>query len=114
MILERGSKLLVVHRRLFESDRARYFIGTVDDFDATIARVTGYSWTQNLLDGQFSRKEDERSKLVSLASDGLILYCLHPAAKLASLEFETTPQGRVYLTDGGTLRMDLTENAAEK
>lgn len=114
MILERGSKLLVVHRRLFEGDRSRYFIGTVDDFDAGVARITGHSWAQNLLDGQFTRKEDERSKIISLTSDGLIVYCLYPTVKLDKLAFETTPQGRVYLSDGGDLHMDLSETATEK
>lgn len=114
MILEPGSKLLIVHRRLFEGDRARYFIGLVDDFDAGVAQVTGHSWAQTIMSGPFRRKEDKRTKLIPLTSDGLIIYCLPPTVMLERLTFESTSQGRVYLNDGAEFRMDLTENASEK
>ena len=44
MILEVGSKLLVVHRRLFENDKSRYFIGKVEHCEDAVARVSGHTW----------------------------------------------------------------------
>jgi hypothetical protein len=55
MILERGAKVLVSHRRLFELDHGRYFIGVVEAYDAGVARVCGHTWTRDGYKGHFKR-----------------------------------------------------------
>jgi len=44
MILQEGDKIMVVHRRLFENDKARYFIGIVDGYENGIIKVSGHTW----------------------------------------------------------------------
>ena len=110
MILEVGSKVLVVNRRMFENDKERFFIGLVDNCENGLAQVTGHTWVKDNFNGAFVRKEDLRTKVVALASPGLIVYLLPSAIQYNQLRFEMTDNGQVWLRDGGPhFKMDLSE-----
>jgi len=108
MILETGSKILVAHRRLFAGDHARFFAGVVEGYEAGIVRVCGHTWQMDAYQGTFQRKEDERTKLLSLSSGTLIVYVLPSTADMASLHLASTC-GEITLCDANGPVMDLTE-----
>jgi len=111
MILEAGNKVLVVHRRLFESDQGRLFIGVVDGYENGLAKIKGTTWLRDQYLGTFVKKEDPRTKILSITSGTLIFYQLPLDTKLDSVQFTTDDRGGTHLTDGGELKMDLTERA---
>ena len=76
MILEPGNKILISHRRLFDADEPRYFIGEVVAYEADIVKVAGYSFVRDVVSGRVLRKDDKRTKLASLASGALLMYQL--------------------------------------
>lgn len=41
MILTQGSKVLICHRRLFEEDQPRLFVGIADAYEDGLAKVAG-------------------------------------------------------------------------
>lgn len=110
MILEKGDLLLVVHRRLFESDGQRYFIGLVESYETGIARVTGHSWVREQIAGVWIQKPEPRTKILALSSGTLIVYQLPPSLSLQKLRMEIQKTDRTVLTDGDKFHMDLTEN----
>lgn len=112
MVIPSGSKLLIVHRRLFEADESRFFIGIVERTEDGIAKVSGYTWTRDIFTGMFRRKEDRRTKLIALSSGALIIYEIESTADLEAIRFELTPEGRFMVGDGKRFRMDLTEHPA--
>jgi len=109
MILEKGSKVLAVHRRLFETDHSRFFIGVVDGYEDGLARITGTTWLRDQVSGSYRVKKDERTKILSLTSGTCIFYELPMTTDLSAITFSTDGHGGVFMTDGGALRMDLTE-----
>lgn len=108
MILENGTKVLVSHRRLFEGDHARYFVGIVEGYEHGIARICGHTWSRDGYQGQYRRKEDERTKIVSIASGAVMLYALPSHVDLASLRV-FGEGGEVFLGDERGWRMDISE-----
>ena len=108
MLVEMGSKLLVVHRRLFLDDASRFFIGSVESYDVGVARVRGHTWVKDPLAGSFYKKEDSRTKFISFSSGALIVYLLPDETDMnkASLELK---QNKLFLTDFQGVTMDLTE-----
>ncbi len=42
MILQKGEKIHIIHRRHLEKEPQRHFVGIVDDYENGIARVTGH------------------------------------------------------------------------
>lgn len=109
MILQAGDKVLVAHRRLFENDHGRYFVGEVEAFDFGIAKVRGWSWMRDSYQGAPVRKADLRTKLLSLSSGTLILYVLPRSTVLESLRL-ASEGGELVLTDGEQFVMNLAED----
>ena len=108
MLLQSEDKLLVVHRRLFERDGSRFFIGRVEDFDAGIVRVAGYTFVRDPVGGTVSRKNDVRTKLFSLSSGTLMVYVLPRDLDLTSARL-VADEASLTLTAGSSFRMDLSE-----
>lgn len=71
-----GGKVLIAHRRLFEKDLARFFVGAVAAFDGTLVKVVGYSYSPELMSGQIIKKSERRTKLLPLASGTILFYLL--------------------------------------
>ena len=109
MILKAGDVVLVVHRRLFETDRTRYFVGTVEACEGGLAAVNGYTFAREDIEGSFVRKHDSRTKIVSLTSGSLMTYRLPPGVVVEDAHI-TASTGRLVLSDGHGLEMDLSEH----
>jgi hypothetical protein len=108
MILESGMKVLVTHRRLFESDHPRYFAGVVEGYENGLARVTGHTWTRDGYRGVFLRKQDARTKILAIGSGTMIVYQLPSTVQLEDFRIETEG-ARSYAHDASGFRMDLSE-----
>ena len=57
MILEEGRLVLIVYRRLFERDEARFFAGVVDGYEAGLVKVTGRSWMWDQFAGKLVKSK---------------------------------------------------------
>ena len=113
MILEPGDKVMVVHRRLFETDRGRFFLGTVEEYEAGIARVRGFTFVREPFEGGISRKEDERTKIISVSSGTLIVYRLASHFEVEAAQIIATG-GKLVLRDHGGHEMNLTESGNQR
>ena len=111
MILISGAKILVCHRRLFNEDHPRFFVGTVVACEEGLVKASGFSWTRDPGQG-FVRKSDERTKVISLTSGSLIVYELPSEILIEDLTIEQPSGHTVVLTDGAKFRMDLAERMA--
>ncbi len=114
VFLEPGQKILVVHRRLFEKDRPRFFIGTVDAFNENngLLKVSGFSFGLARAGG-IAKKMDPRTKIHSLTSGTLIIYQLPESTTVSKTEMKLDESGSLWLTDGMSLKMDMSEAYAE-
>jgi hypothetical protein len=110
MILTLGDKVLVVHRRLFETDKARFFLGTVEEYESGIARVNGFTFVREQLDGRFIRKEDRRTKIISIASGTLLVYQLSRDLDIGDARIEVR-EAKLVLADDHGFEMNLSEHA---
>lgn len=108
-MLEQGEKLLIVHRRLFEKDIPRFFVGEVQAYEAGIAKVNGYTFAKDMFTGNIKKKPDFRTKIISIVSGNLIVYQLPVTVFLESLEFSMAEHGGIVLMDEGGFSMDISE-----
>lgn len=111
--LEPGYKLMVVHRRLYKEDQSRYFIGTVDAFNekSGLLRMTGHTWAKSHRDLSVTKKEQARTKILALNSGTIIVYVLPMETRLDKLQFVSEVEGRVWLRDGQSVNLDMSETA---
>jgi hypothetical protein len=108
MLVDAGDKLLVAHRRLFERDAPRYFVGEVLDYQDGVVKITGYSFARDVSTSQVFRKADRRTKLVPLTTTAYIVYQLPEEIEIDAVEFDWSGGG-LSLTAGGRVVMNLSE-----
>jgi hypothetical protein len=109
MILSTGDKILAAHRRLFAEDQPRFFTGEVQACQGDLVVAKGHSWLRDLLEGAVVRKNDVRTKILSLNSGSLIVYVLPRGLDLGTLKLEAGIGGQLVLTDGDDFVMDVSE-----
>lgn len=109
MLLKEGDKILVAHRRLFDKDEMRFFVGRVDAYEAGVVKVTGHSYVRDLIGGRLIEKAEARTKILSFSSGTLIVYQLPARVELDALMF-AAEEGRLLLTDGRGFTMNLAEH----
>ncbi len=110
MILNNNDKVMIVHRRLYETDHARVFIGVVDGHTDTIIKVCGHSWVKNQYGGNYIKKNEERTKIISLSSGTLIIYQIPTSININKLHIDTSQKGESVMKDGEGFEMDLSES----
>jgi len=108
MLIEKGDKLLVAHRRLYERDTERFFIGAVECYEQGLARVSGYTWLHDVAHGKLVRKDEKRCKIIPLSSGDFISYILPIHLDVENLRMEQRKQ-HLLLTDGNNFIMDISE-----
>ncbi len=109
-MLKQGEKLLIVHRRLFEKDTPRFFVGEVEAYEAGLAKVKGYTFVKDLFSGSMKKKPDLRTKIMSIISGTFIVYQLPITVLLDSVRFELDQDGSLILRDKGDFAMDVGES----
>lgn len=109
MLLNEGDKILVIHRRIFENDKSRFFLGTVDAYELGICKISGFTFVRDPHSNLVSRKDEERTKIISLSSGTLFVYLIKQTSDISKLHFEHDSNGYFFLKEGGEILMDLTE-----
>ena len=108
MILQQGEKLHIIHRRYFEKEPRRHFIGAVDIYDAGLARVTGNVWVVDTVKFAFIKRPEKRIRIISLVSGDLLVNIIPPSVDLEKIYYHQEKKG-VRVTDGTDWYLDLSE-----
>lgn len=109
MLFEPNAKVLVAHRRLFPEDSDRLFFGELLAYEDGIAKVRGRTFLPDPYRGGYQRKDEVRTKLVSVTSGSVLVYELPATLQLENLRVET--QGIfTRIADGAGFFLDLTEH----
>lgn len=109
MVLSPGDKVHVIIRRNFENDLRQHVTGVVEEATEVAARVTGYLWVFERSSGEFSRRNKERTRVISLVDAGLIINVLPATVHLDTLRFATDSARKRILTDGHGFENNISE-----
>ena len=110
MLLNQNDVVLISHRRMFQQDEPRFFLGRVIACDGPLIKLGGYSFVKDATAGKIVRKDEERIKVLSLASCGYIVYQLPQGVDIQRVTITSgTEYGEAFLMDGTTEIMNLTE-----
>jgi hypothetical protein len=107
MILNSGEYIHIIHRQLFAEDARRHFVGTVESHEGPLVRVKGYLFAMDSTKSQFVRREQLRTRVVSL-NDGVIVNILPAHVKIDEITYTHRPNGDIHVTDGTDWHLDIT------
>jgi hypothetical protein len=109
MLLTKGEKIHVVHRRLFDKDIRRHFIGEVEDYENGIIRALGHVFViEDAKENVFRKRPEWRTRIISLNAESVFVNVIPPAVDLERIAYENRgPCLRV--TDGSDWHLDIKE-----
>lgn len=110
MILNPGEKVHVIHRRRFENESRRHFVGVVDSYESGVARVTGYVFSVDRSKYAFVRRPEKRTRIISLVSGDLLVNIIPPEVDLEKVHYKV--ENKVTrVTDDANWHLDISEVA---
>jgi hypothetical protein len=108
MILKPGEKIHAIHRRYFEKEARRHFVGTVEACEAGVARVSGYVYTVDRAKFVFLRRAEKRTRLISLVSGDTLINVLPDSVDIEKIVYKQEKKA-LRVTDGSDWYLDLSE-----
>ncbi len=108
MVLKQGEKLHVIHRRFYKDDQHRHFIGLVEEFNGTLARVVGHVYTVDTTQFIFVRRPEVRTRIISLVGGDLLVNIIPANVDLAKIVYKQEKKA-VRITDGSDWHLDISE-----
>jgi hypothetical protein len=108
-ILSPGEKIHVIHRRYFEKDARRHFVGEVESYEHGIARASGYVFVvDDLNKHMFVKRPDRRTKLIPISSGEAIVNVIPESVDVERVAYELKDRA-LHVTDGNSWRIDVKE-----
>jgi hypothetical protein len=107
MILNTGEYIHIIHRQLFPGDARRHFVGTVEGHEGPLVRVEGYLFAMDSTQSQFVRREELRTRIVSLNDTGTV-NILPAHVQIDEITYTHRPNGDILVTDGTDWRLNIT------
>ncbi len=108
MFLEAGAKVHVIERRLFEGDVRRHFVGEIEGADVMAARVRGFVFVHDSTSSTWIRGSEWRTRIIPIGSSGFVINVLPDDTNIDDMRYEEVG-GRLTVTDGESLRLDINE-----
>ena len=107
-ILKPGEKIHVIHRRHFEKDHHRHFIGVVEGYEGGVARVAGHVYTVDSTKFVYIKRPEMRTRLISVVSVDVLVNVLPASVDLEKITYKQERKA-VRVTDGSEWHLDLSE-----
>ena len=108
MILKKGEKIHVIHRRIYEKDHHRHFLGVVEAYEQGVARVSGHVYTVDPVKFSFIKRPEIRTRLISIISGDLLVNVIPPEVDLSKVVYKQERKA-VRVTDGSDWHLDISE-----
>ena len=99
----------MVTRRQFENDLRRHFAGEVTGVTESAVCVEGYVFVYDTSRAEFMRRPELRTRIISLVDVGNVINVLPDETAIDQLRYEVAKTGRLVVTDGKTVTLDIQE-----
>ena len=109
MVIEKGNKVHVIYRALYDSSTRRHFLGEVVAAEGALCRLEGYVFVLDPESDLYKKKPEKRITIIDLAESGYIVNVLDQNVVLADVAYKYLENiGRVA-TDGKGFVLDINE-----
>ena len=107
-ILAPGEKIHVIHRRRFDQEPHRHFVGVVNDYREGVLRMTGHVYAVDTMTYQFIRRPEQRTRVVSVVSGEVIVNVIPVSVDLSKITYRQEGSA-VRVSDGSDWHLDISE-----
>jgi hypothetical protein len=109
MIIEKGNKVHVVYRALFENSTRRHFLGEVLAVDRAVCRIEGYAFVYDRKTTMFEKKTEKRTTILDLGESGYIVNLVDSNVDLDRVSYDYQREVGLVATDGKAFVLNINE-----
>ena len=113
-MLSKGDKVFIITRRLFGQDRIRMFVGEVQATTDMAMKVHGYVFVHDDFTNEIVRREDTRTRIISLVDAVNNILVLPKEVDLENVQYKLNDMNERVITDNDLFTMNLNEFGASK
>lgn len=108
-LLNPGENIHVIHRRCFDKDVRRHFVGRVESYESGVARASGYVFSiDDLSKHLFVKRPDRRTKLIPIGSGDVIVNVIPESVDIERITYVLHDRS-LKVTDGENWSMEVKE-----
>jgi hypothetical protein len=109
MIIDKGDKVHIVYRALYEASSRRHFLGEVVANEGALCRIEGYAFVLDRKSETYVRRPEKRTTIVDLAESGYIVNVLDRSVELGSVRYKYEQNVGLVVTDEKSLKLNINE-----
>lgn len=109
MIIEKGEKIHIMYRALYENSIRRHFLGVVLVAEGPVCRLEGFVFVYDKKTTGFIRKEEKRITLIDLSESGYIANIIDQEVNLENVIYKYTQGIGLIATDNKSFSLNINE-----
>ncbi|HUV20993.1 MAG TPA: hypothetical protein VMZ32_04345 [Gammaproteobacteria bacterium] len=109
MIIEKGDKVHLVYRALYENSTRRHFLGEVLEVESAVCRLEGFTFIYDNKSAEYQRKPERRTTIVDLGESGYIVNIIDSRVKLENVTYRYLRDAGLMVCDGAGFTLDINE-----
>ncbi|MBQ0724739.1 MAG: hypothetical protein KBT50_08245 [Cycloclasticus sp.] len=109
MIIEKGEKVHVMYRALYENSTRRHFLGEVKMAEGAKCRLEGYVFLYDQRTTEFIRKPEKRITIIDLSESGYITNIIDLEANLDNVVYKYAQGVGLMATDNNGFSLNINE-----
>jgi len=109
MIIEKGEKIHVMYRALYENSTRRHFLGEVKMTEGAICRLEGFVFFYDQKTTEFIRKPEKRTTIIDLSESGYIANIIDPEINLDNAIYKYAQGIGLIATDNKGFSLNINE-----
>jgi len=114
MIIEKGNKVHIIYRALYENSPRRHFLGEVVAADGALCRLEGFAFVHDPKSATlYVKKVGKRTTVVDLGESGYIVNIVDPTVNLESVSYKYLRDIGLVATDNKNFILDINEFGAK-
>jgi len=109
MVIEKGEKIHVMFRVLFENSIRRHFLGEVTSVDGAICRLEGFVFLYDQKSTGFIRKPEKRTTIIDAADSGYITNIIDANVNIENVIYKYEQGVGLVATDNNGFLLNINE-----
>ena len=113
MIIEKGEKLHIIYRALFENSTRRHFLGEVLAAEGPVCRLEGFVFVYDQKTTEFMRKPERRVTIIDASESGYITNIIDQKVNLDNVIYKYAQGIGLIATDNKSFSLNINEFGAK-
>lgn len=113
MVIERGDKVHVIYRALYENATRRHFLGEVLVAAGAVCRIEGYVFIYDQKSTMYTRRPEIRTTIIDLAESGYIVNLISSDVDLDKVTYKYIQGTGLIATDDQGFSLNINEFGAK-